>query len=201
MTPLPDAATQPIAAALAAGRRVLVCGKGPTFRAELLADASYFSIALNHACLQGRSDLALFVDFEAFEECRPAGCVALPWFPNRRLRISLASLADLYSSSPVLRAACDASRLYAYHRRQCRGRPPGHLPAVDANYFSAEAAFGLALAAGAKEIFSVGVDGGKEYAACFDPKDRLRNGRQSFEVQMPAIRQRVAKAGAVWTLL
>jgi len=56
-------------------------------------------------------------------------------------------------------------------------------PVVRVKLFSACAAVNLLANAGVKEIYTVGVDGGKGYSKEFDPKDKLANGRTSFDGQ------------------
>lgn len=181
-----------------AGRAPVICGKGPSLDPAAVAASGHAALTLNHACRVVPAVLACFVDLEAMVQCDPDGDVVLPWVPN--VNFKPAQPLDVLLESrawPALARAWWDERLYCYNRA---GTWPAHagLRTIAARYFSAEAAFGLAVAAGAKMVYTSGVDGGSDYSSLFDPKDRLANGRKSFDVQFEPIRTLLRRNRAVW---
>jgi hypothetical protein len=75
-------------------------------------------------------------------------------------------------------------------------KPNPDYPVIRVRYFSAVAAINLLVAAGhTEEIYTLGVDGGTRYNPVFDTKDRLSNGRSSFDIQFDEFEKTVKSSG------
>lgn len=176
----------------------LILGKGPTAQHRRLWDLHRFHVlTLNHAALVWpHAALRHFVDWEAFQDCQasfPDGTrVVLPWLPHLNHVSTRRRLAEF-----ALKAHRDL-RYCSYHSQRALVEDRPDLPRLLLKKFSATAAFDMLLRSGIREIFSLGVDGGTQYAPDFDPKDRLANGQKSFDVQMPLIAQMLQKRRATW---
>lgn len=181
----------------------LVVGKGPTTDYICRVDLdAYHVLSLNHACLLVTPHLAHFVDMEAYDACRerlrelkPVHC-CLPWHPHLGCRPTPATLADLVFEAetygPLWSYNASTGHKFLKHPK---------FPFVHLRFFSAVGAFSLLALAGVKTVHSIGVDGGKGYGESFDRKDRLANGRQSFDVQTPEIVKTCKTWRMAWTPL
>jgi hypothetical protein len=179
----------------------LILGKGPTSDLLRPEDSDRFHIfSLNHACLVCRPAIAHFVDWAPFLETYQAlkalstrQVVCLPWRPHLDCRPTKRDLASLLGELPA-----DVWDLRICSYNAPAGRPLGRrvdLPDVAVHYFSAEAGFAALGLAGVREVHSLGVDGGTQYGKKFDGKDRLANGRTSFDVQFGRIEQTLKRYG------
>lgn len=186
----------------------LVVGKGPT-SAIITPDWAKINLAmnvmtLNHACRLMKPDVALFIDLDAYCECRDAGWlkgvpVVMPWYPhvsNRPNPNSLGKYAALGDIFPP------GQRVYAFNSTTANTLPPDNsLTTVRVRFFSAVAAFNLLALAGAKEINTLGIDGGTAYNPIFAEKDRLANGRDSFDPQFKEIARTCRQNKIQWNRL
>lgn len=172
----------------------LVLGKGPTAALLPQIDTSkYHILTLNHACRAVTPTVAHFVDLDAYQECRDAisGMACLPWYPHVDSKAGKKHLDDLGLAPD---AVLTYNSTTASGRTKC---PTVHT--VRLRYFSAVAAFNIIGMAGVREIFSLGVDGGTGYAPQFDPKDRLKNGRKTFDDQAAELDLAVKTYHMTWT--
>lgn len=178
----------------------LVLGKGPTAERVAEVDTSqYHILTLNHACMVATPTVAHFVDIEAYRDCagrlestiNPKVC--LPWHPHVGNKAGKPCLTDY---------GIPERRLLSYNSTTAGKLPrmPG-LPTVRLRFFSAVAAFNILGQAGVREVYSLGVDGGTEYAPAFDAKDRLSNGRSSFDDQFGEIANAVKTHAMNWVKL
>ena len=191
----------------------LLLGKGPTLARRRDFDLSRFrTIGLNHVCLHMAVDLAHIIDLDVVEDCGDAlianaGAVVMPWRPHvrarslpgsgvARTRVSDESLATIAARTPILSRLAADDRLFFYNLSTAP-TPHGDSPVVPVRYFSAVAALNLLIAAGVREIRSLGVDGGLEYAGEFDDlreRTRLVGPHATFDLQFgefaEAIRRR-----------
>lgn len=193
----------------------LVVGKGPTSDAVADVDpAAYHVLTLNHACrLVPAPALAHFVDVEAFLECgdrlaQGLTPTALPWHPHvghKPSPLPLPGFCGLFGErgrSVALAWLLGKDRLLSYNASTAGGLPRNvRLPDVRLRFFGAVAAFNVLAAAGVREVASLGVDGGTGYGSAFDHKDRLANGRTSFDAQTNEIRHTVKACRMRWTRL
>jgi hypothetical protein len=188
----------------------LLLGKGPSAtRVKALEPDSHLVVSLNHACLLAPAPLALahFIDLSAFADCaqqlfvnRVPAC--LPWHPNVAMRVGKKTVTDHAREQPFLAQMLEEGLVYSYNGTTADGLAPNHsLARVRVRFFSAVAAFNLLVASGVRHVRGLGVDGGTAYAPCFDGKDRLANGRPSFDVQFAEIERTCKKWGATFTRL
>lgn len=172
----------------------LIVGKGPTVDRVTEIDTSlYHCLTLNHACAVVVPDVAHFVDLEAMQdcmaallrdECRAATRLCVPWHPHVKCSPTKKTLEQCKLEEPILTAYAGADRLLSYNATTAgKLKAAPFLPVVRLRYFSAVAAFNILAMAGVHEVFSIGVDGGVGYGRVFDTKDRLANGRKSFDDQ------------------
>lgn len=182
----------------------LVVGKGPSCGYISRVDpARYHVLTLNHACRVVEPSIAHFTDLEAFFDCVPTlddrKCAyCLPWYPHVGNAVGRKTLND---HGPAVRPK-GLGDLVSYNSSLAHKLPRNAaLPDVRVRHFSAVAAFNILALAGIREIASIGVDGGTGYAEGFDPKDRLANGRKSFDPQTKEITNTVTRNGIHWTRL
>lgn len=192
----------------------LILGKGPSFdlRCHFDLDA-YEVLTLNHACQVVAATVAHFTDLEAFRECIPdtlnVDGVAVPYVPDFVLpfvphenmgpgHYNLDELVEMDKPHGI-KTLCDTGKLWGYNST----RVPQHrwhktLNVVRVRYFSAVAAFNLLALAGHRRVYTLGVDGGTRYAACFDKQHCLANGQTSFDIQFKEIEATVKRHGMKW---
>lgn len=186
-------------------RKWLIAGKGPSFHAEAIRRHAD-SIALNHVVeVVDRVKIAHCIDLEVAVACADAirehaEYLLMPWCPNINLRLQGRPLRDLACEYKILGEMLRAGRLLSYNRVESPRQHPG-FPRVSAIHFSAEAAFGVLAICGVKRIETVGIDGGRDYAAPFTPLTPLENGQPSFDRQLPHLRRIVKRHGILWTRL
>lgn len=165
----------------------LVVGKGPSsVKAKNFSSDSVNILTLNHACELITPTAALFMDLEAFVDCYPTLRAKqikaiLPWHPHSRMKPDKQTLEDLL---PISTYADHVPLLYTFNSTTSPTKPDPRYPVIRVRYFSAVAAINLLVAAGhTEDIYTLGVDGGTQYNPVFDNKDRLANGRGSFDIQ------------------
>ncbi len=177
----------------------LVIGKGPTFSFLKEVDTTHYNtFGLNHVALETQLDVAHAIDLEVIEACaddlyRNAGHVVMPWYPHVGYRAGKHSLNRLTTRIEVLAELRRENRLIWYNREGWSSH--GGAAAVKINGFSAEVPYALLGMAGVRKIRSVGVDGGKSYAKCFDSADLLANRSESFKKQFDGIARSVMTYG------
>jgi len=197
-------------------RKWLILGKGPTLdNLPDLLDHGRAVMSLNHACWVIRPDIAHFTDWEAYCDCyTPVSifrdtALCMPWHPHVNCRPSRQPLdqfdpaLDGLSTSPLnlpLWPFARRGRLLSYNSTVASKltRNP-RLKTIRVRYFSAVAAFNILAAAGVKDIVTLGVNGGTEYARGMNTKDCLANGRDSFDIQFQEIRTTVRKHKMNWS--
>jgi hypothetical protein len=172
------------------GDRFWIIGKGPSIDLHMKYPvANDVSLALNHACLIVPTTIAHFTDYEAFRDCadylrESRHIVVMPWTPHIRNCPRGKSLSDLMMTDMILRGLLRESRLYCYGGSN--GRDGGHPTRIELRYFSVEPAYQICVALGAKQIRTLGIDGGTQYGSSVQGKARSRllsNGRRNFDVQ------------------
>jgi hypothetical protein len=183
--------------------RWVIFGKGPSFARRGEFDLTeYRTLSLNHVVRDQPVDVAHAIDIDVIEACegdleRNASAVVLPWYPHQRNRPGSRTLAEWTEALPVLQRLAEAGRLLWYDLGTSRRRyGPG--PTVPAPYFSAEAALSLLALAGARQVRSLGVDGGASYSREFEQlrdKTLLSNGHQSFDTQFQGFARTIMQTG------
>lgn len=181
----------------------LILGKGPTSaRLAGVPPHRHHLLSLNHACLLRPPLVAHFTDYDAWCDCRaavephPDVHVCSPWHPHVAMRPSRDDLGQFLHYRPLLASG----RLLSYNSSLCGLRRRG-LPVIRVRHFSAVAAFNVLAAAGVREVHTLGVDGGTAYNPAFDPKDRLANGRASFDPQFEEFERTCRKQRVRWVRL
>jgi hypothetical protein len=183
--------------------RWVIFGKGPSFARRAEFDLrTYRTLSLNHVVRDQRVDVAHVIDIDVIEACADvleanASVVVLPWHPHQHNKAGVRTLAEWAEEIPVLRRLAEAGRLLWYDLGTSRRRHgPG--PTVPAPYFSAEAALSLLALAGARQVRSLGVDGGASYSREFAhlrDKTLLNNGHQSFDTQFQGFARTMMQTG------
>ncbi len=171
----------------------LLVGKGPTLNNREQVDFDKFNVfTLNHACTVVRPNIAHFTDFDAWLDCNSylyenQHNICLPWYPHFDNRSGPNPLTCYVDQNSLLQWHHDEHKLFSYNSTLSRLPKNPDLPTIKVRYFSAVAGFNILAAAGIKRIFTLGIDGGKQYCRDFDPKDLLANGRADFDVQFEEI--------------
>jgi len=163
----------------------LVVGKGPSsVKVKNFSTDVVNVLTLNHACKIITPTAALFMDMEAFSDCYSflkdkKIKTILPWHPHVNMKPAKETLEDLISAY-----SDHADCVYTFNSTTSSLRPDPRFPVIRVRYFCAVAAINLLVAADNKEeIYTLGVDGGTQYNPVFNDKDRLANGRSSFDIQ------------------
>lgn len=168
----------------------LIIGKGPSFSKLKEIDVfGYNTISLNHAVREQKVDLAHVIDIDVIEDLGQvllANCryLLMPRHPHVSARTSShLSIEDWINAIPVLNELSLQGRLVVYDLALGKEDHENDIPLI---YFSSEAALGILGKLGAKEVRSVGVDGGRSYNSAFsdiEAKSKLSNGQSSFDLQ------------------
>jgi hypothetical protein len=171
----------------------LILGKGPTFRKYRPDHAdTYKIVGLNHVAREVKCDVALMMDLDVFEACgaeiaNNAKVVMLPWRPHIDFRASEKTLLDLLDDHPLLKRLSEESRLIVFNAQTARDfEPLPGEPITPIKFFSAEAALNVLVANGARNIRTLGVDGGTSYSQRFSDLNDvtlLANGTENFDNQ------------------
>jgi hypothetical protein len=178
----------------------LIIGKGPTFERRAKFDLSvYNTMSLNHVIQQQPVDVAHMIDFDVADACADAvysdaRWLLMPRYPHIGHRATLLSLDELLAQNAVLARMEQEGRVVVYDLDTAT--QPARGTVITAHYFSSEAALDLVGHLGARNVATLGVDGGQAYAGSFSAlaaTTRLANGQPSFSVQfdrMTAIARR-----------
>lgn len=188
----------------------LLLGKGPSFSRLPDVPTDEFSICtLNHVIRERPADVAHIIDIDVVIDCadaidKHAGVLLMPYHPHEQHKPSSKTLADYAAQVPVLTRLAEQGRLVGYNLSSTVKRYHDS-PLVKVKFFSAEAALNALAIAGARQVRSLGVDGGSQYAGSFadlDDKTRLANGHASFDGQFRQIAATILETGvdyAPWT--
>lgn len=183
----------------------LVLGKGPSFSRLGEFDLSRFRLlSLNHVVRERRVDVAHIIDADVVEACgeslmQNAGVVVMPWVPHAANHVGERTLEDLLAVHPMLARLDVEGRLLWYNLSTARRRQQRDgSPVVGVRFFSVEAALNLLAMAGAREIRTLGIDGGASYSARFTDLNGttlLANTRSSFDEQFQEIAKTIRTTG------
>lgn len=196
---------------LSSERPWLILGKGPSFSKAKILDLSKFSLmTLNHAARELKADLAHVIDVEVLQESgneieQNVDFLVMPFVPHFGLSACVGkTLVDWICQIPILSKFETEGRLLWYDLSTGH-KTVGPYPAVEVHNFSSEAALGLLGLAGAKTIYSLGIDGGGNYACEFDDllsRTCLANGQVSFDSQFKEFPKIINKYDlSYWPLL
>jgi len=168
----------------------LLLGKGPTFQRRSEFDLGAFNtVSLNHVVKEQPVDVAHIMDLDVVAACADAlrtNCryLVMPRHPHVDCAPSQYRLEDFFDAVPVLRELDEQQRLVWYS--SSRAPMPGSTRTIRVRYFSSEAALGVLGELGAKQVRTLGIDGGTQYGASFahlNDVTRLVNGWTSFDLQ------------------
>lgn len=170
-------------------QRWLMLGKGPTFSRFETADTSgYLRLTLNHVIERVDADIAHLVDLDVLEDCAErilvgARFLVMPRYPHVATGPQSLALEELFDRYPVLAELDRQDRLVWYNLQF--GPPQPGAPVLTLASFASEPALQIVGRLGAKEVRTLGVDGGMHYSTQFaaNEKTRLVNGVQSFDQQ------------------
>jgi hypothetical protein len=183
------------------GRPWLVLGKGPSFsRRDEFDLEQYRLFALNHVVRELPVDVVHAIDLDVIVECadeirRNAQWLLMPRRPHVDFRPG-PLLEEHFDDVRLLRELSEQGRLVWYNLSN--STPVGDSPVVRVRFFSVEAALRILVAADAKTIRSLGIDGGRGYAWSFhdlETTTMLANTRVSFDEQFVEIDRIVAESG------
>lgn len=187
----------------------LILGKGPSYaKFEQRYLSEYYTCSLNHVVREHPVDLAHAIDIDVVVQCADAIAsnarfLILPYHPHENCVASERSIHDFVKEIPVLQALKDQGRLVWYNLATSK-KQVGTSPLIEAKNFSAEAAVDILTTCGVRTIRSLGVDGGNQYATCFDDlraTTLLANTQTSFDSQFRQIAKIIRRKGVLYAPL
>jgi hypothetical protein len=188
----------------AADERWLILGKGPSY--SRLADLDHRGmrlVSLNHVVRERKVDVAHVIDLDVIDACgesflKNAGVLVMPWIPHVNQLAGERTLEEVAAAHPILARLDREGRLLWYNLSTGRRRKRRGSPLVRVRFFSAEAALNLLVEAGAREVRTIGVDGGASYSPAFDDLSGttlLANTRSSFDQQFDEFARTIRTTG------
>lgn len=187
----------------------LVLGKGPSYASfDKTYLSKYFTCSLNHVVREHSVDLAHAIDIDVVRQCgeaiaRNARFLILPYHPHEHCVASERTIHHFVQEIPVLQSLKDQGRLVWYNLATAK-KQVGTSPMIEAWNFSAEAAIDILATCGARTIRSLGIDGGDQYASCFDDlraTTLLVNMQTSFDSQFLQIAKIIRQKGIFYAPL
>ena len=181
----------------------LVLGKGPSFAKRDWFDLKSFQLlSLNHVVREQPVAVAHMIDYDVVEACgesieRNARVLVMPWFPHFNNRPGTENLESLCQRNVLLEQMKGQGRLLWYNH-SLAPETHGNSPVIPVRFFSSEAVLNLLVAAGVRQVRSLGIDGGNQYSAQFQDlagKTLLSNQRTTFDVQFGEIAKILMKTG------
>jgi len=181
----------------------LILGKGPSFAKRDQFDLKNFQLlSLNHAVREQPVAVAHMIDYDVVEACgesidRNAGVLVMPWFPHFKNRPGTDSLESLTRRNTLLERLNSQGRLLWYNHSLAE-ETHGNSPVIPVRFFSSEAVLNLLVAAGVRQVRSLGIDGGNKYSAQFHDlagKTLLSNQKTTFDVQFGEIAKILMNTG------
>lgn len=173
----------------------LIVGKGPTYdKIHQLNLSDYYVFGLNHVCNFTKCHIGHCIDIDVVSYEFVSGCeaVIMPWHPHYKFKSHPNTLNDWLLKNGYLQFLDNEQRLLFYDLSTWKGKPKS-TPIIITQFFSGEAAFGILAYLGIKEIYSIGIDGGKTYASEFDHLSPLQNGQSNFDKQFKNIEKIIDK--------
>jgi len=178
----------------------LIMGKGPTINLAPNIDRNkYITLGLNHVVEKHKVDITHAIDYEVVKDAGHfmtgnAEYLLMPWYPNLGFRPHSKNLEELCKEDVILNRFRKAGKLLTYNRdmesilgaNKYSPCPLGGIP-INLVFFSGDSVFQLLAAQGEKNIFSLGLDGGKLYGEDFNGYIPLENGRDTFDDQFKVI--------------
>jgi hypothetical protein len=182
----------------------LLIGKGPSYKklADLQIPEHTRTIALNHAARENKVDISHLIDLDVLDHCgdaiyENAKFLLLPWHPHVDNKPGQDSLEVLVTQREDL-ARFDREGRLLWYMSSLRVPENYRGPVVTVRFFSGDAAISLLATAGAKSVYTIGIDGGASYNPTFadlNTTTLLANGRETFNDQSDAIGAVMLKSG------
>lgn len=174
-------------------KQCCVIGKGETYSKVQTTNLSeYQTIGLNHVAEMIPVDFAHCIDLDVLSTPFVQNCkyAILPYHPHINFKVSPRTLSELIHENDFLQELDNSGKLLWYNCSTWKGFPQNpSFPVIDAKFFSSEAVFNIVARLGIKEIYSLGIDGGNNYAEVFKHLTPLQNGRNSFDDQFPRLKK------------
>ena len=162
----------------------LIIGKGPSFeKLPQNYNKTYYTLGLNHVFQRVSVDLGLFIDLDVLigmTDCL-ATSLLCPIFPHVNFVPTKHRIDFIAKANPMVEYISDKLYYFSHSKKPCE------FPTIPVRFSSSEAAFAILGYMGVKEIHSIGLDGGKEYAETFQDLKPLTNGQADFNKQFKAI--------------
>ena len=178
----------------------LIIGKGPSYAdLDKYQVGDYILLALNHIVAEQKVDFSHITDFDVIDSVEDAidqnaKYLIMPYYPHVNNIPGKKSLQDYVSEHNLLKKLDSEGRLLWYNSSIAKNAKEGG-PIIPVKYFSADAVVALLAYSGVKQIKSIGIDGGVDYASNFNKDTLLANGRPSFDIQFQAIAKTILKTG------
>jgi hypothetical protein len=186
-------------------KSTLCIGKGRTYSKVQTTNLSkYQTIGLNHVVEMLQIDFAHCIDLDVLSTRFVQNCkyAILPYHPHIDFKVTNKTLPELVKTNTFLEELDRTDKLLWYHCSTWKGdRQYPSFPVIEAKFFSSEAIFNILAMAGIKEIKTLGIDGGYEYAKEFQHLKPLSNGRESFNEQFPRLKKICKEFGLDWIQL
>jgi len=166
----------------------LIIGKGPSFsRIYTLNLKEFYTIGLNDVLHLLICDYAHLIDLRSLHKNHlKCSQVLIPFHPHINFRPSKKTVNEFVSENDILQKLEKENKLITYDLSTYKKKYNCDF-LIRAKYFSAEAVFDILCKKGVKEICSIGIDGGNEYAKEFTWIKPLRNGQPSYDKQFTEI--------------
>lgn len=183
------------------GRPVLLAGKGPSFsRINEVNLPDYNVFTLNHAVRETVCDFAHVIDYDVIKDCedtiyKNAKFLVVPFWMHIGFRpIKELPTSKFVESHEFMSKMNSEGRLLCYNLSTAykQNLSVGDSPMVKATHYSAEAVVNLCGLWGAKEIRTVGVDGGSSQSTSFSDLPNL-NKERGYDLQWQGIRKSISR--------
>lgn len=181
----------------------LILGKGPTFEKFMSKPEFYKSnyniLGLNHVGEFVECDITNLIDIDVYSTklFKNSTYISIPWHPHVLFCVTNKDLIhyEVQKTIPI------SNKILWYNCSTWKRTHKTPInPIIVAKYFSSEAAFDLLINIGVKQIYSLGLDGGKAYASFFSSKP-LKNGQTNFNKQFKEINKKVKSANIFYEKL
>jgi hypothetical protein len=193
-------------------RRWLLIGKGPSFEKQSRFDLGrYTTIGINHVARMMHVDVTSIVNYEVLADCgaeiaRNSRYLLMPRFPHSIPGDHGPDLETYFDTFPFLERLSRDGRLIWYNlssdpvfRDPLASGTPHQKPFIVENgSFSVCILFNLLGALGARQVRTLGIDGGRSYAPAFadmEASRKLANGIASYDFQFEDMTAAVKRYG------
>ena len=186
----------------------LIVGKGPSFKKIYEIQKDYNIFGLNHVAKIINCDILHFIDIDVLDVdiIKHSKILLCPWHLHENSKVMWKTLPYHIDNESLFSIA--DKKLYWYN---CSTWKKGHyLPdqvnkndIVKVRFFSGEAAFQILGMLGVKKVYSLGIDGGSNYAQDFRKLGLLpfKNRQETFDMQIKNIEHTLVQFDMEWEKL